>query len=68
MSITIKPEIGPPTDQNIRVECTKCSGKTSHLTLTAVDVRGSEGDKNYSFDWSDEHQIVSNPKAKSWRS
>ena len=58
MSITIKPKIGQPTDAEVQVECTKCSGPTSHSALAAVNVHGSEGDDNYSFDWSTEHQII----------
>ena len=46
--------------QNVEVElpCQKCAGKTNHKALVTVDVRGSEGDHSYSFDWSADHQIV----------
>lgn len=38
--------------------CIKCTGKTAHKVLASMDVRGSEGDHNYSFDWSTDYQIV----------
>jgi hypothetical protein len=46
--------------QNVEVElpCQTCSGKTTHKALVTVDIRGSEGDHRFSFDWSDDHQIV----------
>lgn len=58
MSITVKPKLGQPTDPEISVECTKCSGRTSHTSLAAVDVHGTEGDNGYSFEWHTEHQVV----------
>lgn len=46
--------------QNAEFElpCQKCTGKTTHKALATVDVRGSEGDNNYSFDWSTDHQVI----------
>lgn len=58
MSITIKPKLGQPTDPEQSVECTKCSGKTSHSVLATVVVHGSEGDGGYSFDWQNDHQLI----------
>ncbi len=58
MSIKILPKLGQPADTEQLVECTKCSGKTSHSVLAIVDVRGSEGDHRYSFDWHTAHQLI----------
>lgn len=46
--------------QNAEFElpCQRCAGKTAHKALATVDVRGSEGDHDYSFDWAVDHQIV----------
>ncbi len=38
--------------------CVKCTGKTAHKVLASMDIRGSEGDGEYSFDWSTDYQIV----------
>jgi hypothetical protein len=38
--------------------CVKCTGKTTHKVLASVDVRGDEGDSNYSFSWAVDNQIV----------
>lgn len=42
----------------VEVACSQCSGKTVHVPLVAVSVIGSEGDRRYSYNWVDEHQIV----------
>jgi hypothetical protein len=58
MSITVNPTLGHPSDPEQSVECTKCSGKTSHVILATVKVNGSEGDGHYSFDWNTKHQLI----------
>lgn len=58
MNITVTPKLGCATDPEQSVECTKCSGKTSHTALATVDIIGREGDSNYSFDWHTGHQLT----------
>lgn len=58
MSIIVTPKLGQAADSEQSVECTKCSGKTSHAVLVLVGVAGSEGDNNYSFDWHVDHQLI----------
>lgn len=58
MSIKVTPKLSQATDPEQLVECTKCSGKTSHAVLATVDVNGSDGDSNYSFDWYTGHQLI----------
>jgi Domain of unknown function (DUF4145) len=38
--------------------CPKCAGATTHKALATVDLRGSEGGGNHSYQWSVDHQIV----------
>ena len=44
-------------DENV-LPCLKCTGRTAHKVLTSVDVRGDDGDRDYSVSWSNDHQIV----------
>jgi hypothetical protein len=58
MSTEITSKLGLATDPEQSVACTKCSGKTSHRVLAIVNVNGSEGDSNYSFDWHTGHELI----------
>lgn len=58
MSIKVTPKLGLATDPEQSIECMQCSGKTSHAILAVVDVRGSDGDRRYSFDWHTGHQLI----------
>lgn len=58
MAISIKYNINKTQGTEIELPCLKCAGKTTHKALVSVDVQGSDGDRNYSFDWYDDHQIV----------
>lgn len=58
MAISIKYNINKTQGTEVDLPCLKCAGKTTHKALVSVDVRGSDGDRNYSFDWFDDHQIV----------
>lgn len=58
MSTTIEYHLNKTQNVEVALPCQKCSGKTAHKALVTVDVQGSEGDPRYSFDWSDDHQIV----------
>lgn len=57
MSITKQEVIREPAAE-VDVACAKCSGKTAHVPVVQVHIRGSEGDSNYSIDWSDYYQIM----------
>ena len=56
--MAIKYHLNKTLNIELELPCQKCSGKTSHRALATVDVRGSEGDHDRSFDWSIDHQIV----------
>jgi hypothetical protein len=58
MSTTIDYHVGKTQNSEHHLPCQKCSGKTAHKALVTVDVRGREGDDNWWFDWSTDHQIV----------
>lgn len=58
MPHSIEHKINKTQGTEVELPCVKCSGKTAHKALVSVDVRGSEGDRHYSFDWSEDHQIV----------
>ena len=38
--------------------CAKCSGRTSHKVLVSIDIHGSEGNSQHSFEWYRDHQKV----------
>lgn len=38
--------------------CIKCSGKTSHKVLASAELRGSDVNGGYSFDWWTDYQVV----------
>lgn len=40
------------------IPCIKCSGRTVHVVLASVEERGEESHDSFSFDWSDDYQIV----------
>lgn len=56
--MSTKHEVITEPSAEVDVACAKCSGKTAHVPVVQVHVQGSEGDSNYSVDWSDYHQIV----------
>lgn len=58
MSVKVVPKLNQATDPEHSVECILCSGNTSHIALATVDVNGSDGDRNYSFDWYTGHQLI----------
>lgn len=58
MAATVEYKINLTQNREFELACQKCAGKTTHRALVTVDVRGSEGDSNFSFDWSTDHQIV----------
>ncbi len=58
MSTTVEYHLNKTQNVEVQLPCQKCAGKTTHKALVTVDVRGSEGDHPFSFDWSDDNQIV----------
>lgn len=58
MPTSINYNINLSQGAEIELPCLKCTGKTTHKALVSVDVRGSQGDRRNSFDWTDVHQIV----------
>jgi hypothetical protein len=56
--MSAKYHLNKTQNEEMDLPCQKCTGKTTHRALATVDVRGSEGDHNYSFDWAEDHQIV----------
>lgn len=58
MSREIKYLLNSTQGEEYDLSCIRCSGKTAHKVLVSMDVRGSEGDYDYSFDWSTDYQVV----------
>lgn len=58
MPSTVKYHINKTQGEEHELPCIKCTGKTAHRVLTSVDVRGDEGDRNHSFSWSTDNQVV----------
>lgn len=58
MTITTKSRLGESADPETVTECAKCSGRTAHECLAVSSVHGSEGDRNYTFDWQVDHQLI----------
>ena len=58
MSINVTTKLGLVTDPEEGVTCLKCTGRTSHAILAAVDVNGSDDNPEYSIDWHNGHQII----------
>lgn len=58
MPSTVKYEINKTQGEEHLLPCIKCAGKTTHKVLASVDVRGNEGNSNYSFSWSTDNQVV----------
>lgn len=56
--VGIKHEIKAEQGAEVDVACSQCGRKTVHVPLVAVSVIGSEGGRDYSYDWVNEHQIV----------
>lgn len=54
----VKYHLNKTKNAEMNLPCQTCTGKTAHRALATVDVRGSEGDHNYSFDWAIDNQIV----------
>lgn len=52
--MAIKYEVSKEPQPEVGMACVRCTGKTAHMVVTALDVRGSEGE----FDWHTCHQIV----------
>lgn len=38
--------------------CIKCSGKTAHKVMASAELRGSEENNGYSYDWWADYQVV----------
>ncbi|XHX77044.1 MAG: DUF4145 domain-containing protein [Stenomitos frigidus ULC029] len=45
-------------DEEHSLPCIKCIGKTTHKVIVSVDIRGVEGEGNYSLSWWIDNQIV----------
>lgn len=58
MPSTVKYHINKTQGEEHSLPCIKCTGKTAHKVLASVDVRGDDGDSNYSFEWATDNQIV----------
>lgn len=58
MPSTVEHLINKTQGEEHALPCIKCTGKTAHKVLASVDVRGDEGDSNYSFSWTTDNQIV----------
>lgn len=58
MPSTIEYVVNKTQGEEHVVPCIKCTGKTTHKVLASVDVRGDEGDSNYSFSWTTDHQVI----------
>lgn len=58
MPTTVDYHVNKTQSEEFVLPCQNCAGKTSHKALATVDVRGSEGDGGYSFDWAIDNQIV----------
>lgn len=58
MPSTVKYHINKTQGEEHSLPCIKCTGKTAHKVLASVDIRGDEGDSNYSFSWVTDNQVV----------
>lgn len=56
-------------NEEMKLPCVKCTGKTNHKVLVSVDIRGEETDGRFSIQWCDDYQIVecAGCKTKSFR-
>lgn len=50
----IKYGVSKAPQAEVEIACVKCTGKTAHAIMTAVDAKGSDDD----FDWHTGHQLV----------
>lgn len=41
-----------------RVPCLRCAGRTDHIIVSAYQVRGDEESGDWSFSWTEDHQII----------
>jgi len=58
MTKEISARLGLETDLEKTISCIKCVGKTSHEVLAVIDVRGNDGDQDYSMSWHSGHEII----------
>ncbi len=58
MPSTVKYHINKTQGEEHELPCIKCTGKTAHKVLASVDIRGEDGDSNFSFEWATDNQIV----------
>jgi hypothetical protein len=58
MSKAVTYKVNRSDRDELTLPCQSCVGKTAHKILVSVDVRGSEGDADFSFDWISEYQTV----------
>jgi len=66
---TKKVELNKSQNVELELPCIKCLGKTTHNVMVSVDVQGEETDRDWSFQWCDDYQIVEcgGCKTKSFR-
>ena len=51
-------EINRTQNEELKLACIECAGKTSHKVVVSVDRSGEEGDENFSVQWNSHYQIV----------
>lgn len=55
---SIKYEKDSTADEEHKISCTKCSGKTAHKVVSSYDLRGEYNDGQHSMQWAVDHQII----------
>ncbi len=45
-------------DEEYEVSCIRCVGRTAHVVMASVELRGEEEDGDYSFGWAVDYQII----------
>jgi hypothetical protein len=58
MPRNVEYQLNETQGKEYELPCQKCVGKTTHKALTTVDVHGRDGNHQYTFEWTDDHQIV----------
>ena len=58
MPSTVKYHVNKTQGEEHMIPCVKCAGKTAHKVRASVDVRGEDGDDNYSVSWAHDHQVI----------
>jgi len=58
MPSTVEYYINKTQGEEHIVPCVKCTGKTTHKVLASVDIRGEDGDNNFSVSWANDHQVI----------